>query len=520
MLRPPVFLFAFLMLLLAGCHNHINWQRHVSFRSYGKGLRLSQVTPEEMVHGEIKANMHYVSIGVESVFFRNLPESVGRKVALGFEINGLLLKGESVKTVLDVGDARGKHTLLSFNDLLVTKPILYRGGNVRLTLHFKGIPPAAGSNTLGRIAGAGDLLKSLDPGNTHALKTGLKLFNSIVGSAAMHKKWWKYSLILYPGESMFRDKPEQLFTAARHILLCLPPADAGGGAARLQPRYLLRMLKLKGRRLVWRDSGEAYHLTPYIILNIRRYKRYPNPGTKLKKMIKLVENLISEKSYGLAQSILLNLGWAINDDPVITENEKNLERLWRDFRKVRIYKAKALQKVSEAKERGDEKEWKFELKRALQQVNMQMTYLGLIRSQFAPILYTYEAKKIDYWASRLKKEGEHIARRIGEPIDKVSQVFNEYRRIVSTRGARVTEERSGKDYRPRALSSMKMPSEKELKSLSSSLSRDALWKKWWFWSLLGVAAVGMGVGGYFAFRPASAGPANPGSAALLPPATP
>ena len=116
----------------------------------------------------------------------------------------------------------------------------------------------------------------------------------------------------------------------------------------IKPQRFFPKLKMRGNRLVWSDTENEYTETPYVILNITRYKRYPKPNTPLKKLARKVDRLIENGNLKLAQSNLKALGAAINDDRVITENEKNLERSWRDFRQawIAMLTAKAAQEAA------------------------------------------------------------------------------------------------------------------------------------------------------------------------------
>src|SRR5438105_1853011 len=97
--------------LSAGCFGDINWASHLSFRSYGRGLHLSHVDPEELTVGQISRNMHYVSIALDSVFFRDLPGLFQRDVVFGFEIRGA--GDTAIRTILEFTEAAGAHACLS-----------------------------------------------------------------------------------------------------------------------------------------------------------------------------------------------------------------------------------------------------------------------------------------------------------------------------------------------------------------------------------------------------------------------
>lgn len=498
---------------LMSCKNYINWKNHISFRSYGKGAQLSHIDPDETVHGAVRANLNYISMSLDTVFFRDLPGLSDRSVAFGFQLTGALPKGKAIKTVLDISKGVGEHAFLSFDNLVVVQPFLYTGQNVTITLHFRAVDKDEAANIRGRLQGAGETVKKISPASYAALDTGLDLFTSIISAFTKKEMSWKYSFTLFPVDSTYRDKPEMLLTAARHILLCIPTADAPRVYRKLKPRYLLRMLKLRGNRLVWKKSEAEYTKTPYIVLNITRYKRYPQPDTRLRQMARLVDNLIENKNYQLAQSNLSNLGTAINNDPIITENEKNLERVWRDMRAARIEAAMAIQNAKRLEAQGSKGLAQAELKKALDQTILQIKYLGMIRSQFTPILYLYEIKKIQFLLSRLTMTGERLANKVGHSMYELNRVLKDYRKRV--KGAKALMSLK-KTYKPKPFPKIKLPPEEELKAIAFK----PLVKKWWLWTLVGLAAAGAGVGTYFLLKGGSAAAAVPGETVPLGPVGP
>ena len=500
-----------LAVLLAGlaftsCRSYVDWKNHVSFRSMGKTVQLSHIDPAEKVRGAVQANLHYASVAIDSAFFRDLPGMHGASVAFGLELHGVLPKGKAIKTVLGVKEVKGEHAFLSFDNAVVIEPFLYTGRNITITLHFRAVGKSDANNIRGRIAGSGGAFKKIDPARYAALDAGIDLFSSIIAAFGSKDKTWRYSFTLHPVDSTYRDKPEMLFTATRHILLALPPGNAPSAFKPLRPHYLLRMLKLSGNRLVWKKSGDAYESTPYIVLNVVRYKRYPRSDTKLRNMAKQVANLIENGNYEQAVSDLRNLSVAINNDPVITQVEKDLEFAWRDFR---VAKIKGLQ----ANKKGDHT---AELAETVKQIKQ----LALIRSQFAKSLYPYEVKKISYQASQLILKGENLAKQTGQGEAEVKQAANRYhgkeKEAIKETQKEEAALAAASLVKPKALEKIKLPPESALKHISfKPLSR-----KWWFWTLLGVAAVGAGVGGYLALRGAGAAALNPGQMVPVAPLNP
>ena len=213
---------------VASCSLGMDWKSHSSFRSYGKDLKLAHIDPNETLHGVVNANLHYINLAIDSVFVRNLPGLMGQSVAVGLEITGALPNGKAIQTVIELKEGTGEHSFLSFDNLAVVEPFLYTGQNLTLALHFRAVAKDEVQHLKGRLAGAGDSVKKINPAKFAALETGVDLFRSVMSAFTKRELNWKYQFTLYPADSVYRDKPEMLLTAARHILLIGPPPGAPG----------------------------------------------------------------------------------------------------------------------------------------------------------------------------------------------------------------------------------------------------------------------------------------------------
>jgi hypothetical protein len=388
-------LLAMLGLMASACGpSAIDWRNHVSLRSAGKGQKsvtLSHVDPNEVVENAISRDLHYVTISLDSVFFRNLPGIMGgATVVFGFEIQGVLPGGKSIKTVFEPRKSVGENAFLAMDNLTVIQPFLYTGQNMTITLYFQAVAEEESMNITGRIQGAAGLLKKLNPMAGVAVDTAKSLFTSIIGAFRKKEMQWKYSFTLYPADSVYRDKPELLFLAGRHILIAVPPSTASESLRKkVNLKVLTSQLRLRGNRLVWKDTDEEYTETPYIILNITRYKRYPSEETELMKLTKQVESLYETGAYERALEQLRNVGAAIADDKIITQNEKNLARSMMDYRKAKI-------EAAIAKQKGDNAEF-------LKQCEAQVKILSNIKTEFKEILEPYEIKDYDFQIQRLQR---------------------------------------------------------------------------------------------------------------------
>lgn len=468
------------VLILSACTPALNWQNHISFRSSGQDLSLSHVGATELVTSCISRNLHYVSIALDTVFFRDLPGMFGADVTFGLEIRGILPNGAPLKTVLDVQRSTGGHAFLSFDNLALLEPFLYTGQNITITLFFKAVGKTLASVIKGRIAGASDLVKKIDPRKSAQVSTAGNLFSSIIGAITGKQEVWKYSFTLYPCDSIMRDKPDMLFTAARHIMMAVPPANAPSKYKQaFKPSQIFKQLKLRGNRLIYRSNGEEYHGSPYIVLNITRYKRYPKTDTPLRKVVTQVDNLIANRNYEVAMTNLYNLRVAINDDKVITEEEKNLERSWSDFREAKIEAAVA----------AKGKDGPHEVNSMLKQVKQLLR----ISTQFNHILEPYERKKINFRISRISSKLKDRCEELKLPVPpRLNMMLNVIKHQEKRRLAKKLEEQKLLKQ-----ASLRKVDWKRVERIYIG-DPTPFYKKWWFWTILGVLAVGGATIGWYA----------------------
>ena len=489
---------------LLGCVSEVSWSNHVSFRSHGKGVQLSHVDQDAVVLGRIRRNLHYVSIALDSVFFRDLPGFTGRSVVFGFELRGAGPK--PIKTVLDVIESAGEHSFLALDNALVMQPFLYGGQNIEMTLWFRATSKDSANNIKGRLSGAGDVLKRLNPLARDALDVASSLFEGVIGAFVQREQSWKYTFTLHPFDSTFRDKPDLLFTAGRHILMSSPPAGAPSPYRVLRPAKLIQYLGMRGNRLMWRHNDEEFTELPYIILNITRYKRYPRPDTPLREAVDTAEKFYAQDNLERARAAIKNVGSAILDDRVITQREKNLEQLWNEYREARIDTATA-QKSSDTP-------------KVLEGMLAQIKFLGEILANFAEILEPFEVKDIDFRISRLAA----AYRRLSEPSaqEGLAKLLEQQKAAIDK--AR-TDARDEEALRQKLLAKYDGPVAEsrpppDVLDARARLRRAAVkpWREWWFWSAVAVAAGGAGVGGFYALRNANQvapttprGPSLPGA---------
>ncbi|MBI3072944.1 MAG: hypothetical protein HYY84_12590 [Deltaproteobacteria bacterium] len=465
------------VLLTAACGTTVNWRNHVAFRSTGTKLEYSTFDRDEIARTAISTNLHYVSISLDSVFFRNLPGIGDADVAFGFEITGVLGDGKTIKTVLDSRKGVGEHAFLNFDNLVVIEPFLYKGENVTINFHFTAVPGPQSQFIRAQLVGPlGDSLKKINPIKDSGVAQGVSMFANVFGGFA--QKTWNYGTTFFPSDRVYRDKPDLLFTASRHILMATPPADAPAKFKELRPNTLMSKLKMRGNRLVWEKTDEEFTDLPYIVLNITRYKRYPKTDTKLRQTLQTIDAHIENGSLELAQSSLQGVGAIISDDVVITATEKNLERSLVKWREERIKSLKA--------KKDDQKDTE------LTHVKKELEHLFFTLNEFHKILEPFEIKDMLFRLNERLQRADELMRDQKEPPELLAPFKAKYEMMA----------KKFSDDRPPeilpvgpAVTATAPPTPPSTIETSSG----SILKKWWFWTAIGAAA-GTGVALYFILR--------------------
>lgn len=496
------------------CASGVEWQRHLALRAYGSGLQLSEIDPEEPVKAAVRPQLDYVSVSIERVFFRDVPAAMSGAVAVGLEVQGLAPGDQLIKTVLGVKNIEADRTI-RFDESIVMQPTLYPGRNVTITLHFRRIPGSEMQASLGRIQGVGDLLRKLDPALPATLEHGLTVFQQVMeGPATAQQPLWSYQTTFLP-VGVSRDKPDRIFSAARHILVLLPPSGTPGAWGKLTPDQLRRYLKMEGNRLVWRHSGMEYEATPHIVVNVRRFRRYPR-DTEVEKFLRRADVLYEQGVRGgffmLGRIALMSAAEALVNDQILTGPEKNLIREWLRFRHRRF-------DAEEARTKGEKKN-------QLEHQYGQIRALGVIRQEFQKILYPFEVKDIEYKVATLASQSKELAAELGESparLDELLEVYKLKERVVELwrvkyqdRVIRVVSpkaEQFGAAQGDLGTVSAGTPDPKIVDIAASALAapppdvRDLdrgvsppFYKTWWFWTIIGAAAAGAAAGSYYGLR--------------------
>jgi hypothetical protein len=321
-----------------GCASEIRWAAHLSVRSYGAGIQLSEVDPQESTVGRIQRNMH-VSFSLDSLFFRELPELYPDEVAVGLEIEGV--REKPVRTVLGISGWLGKYVLRPVEGAAALLPYLYQGQPVTFTLALFPIPKERAAEIRARLARAGEGLRGLNPLVESSLAPASAAFDEVAAAARGSGRVFKYSFRLEPHDATPPPPPASRLTAGRHILLFIPPAGVSRAHRALEPAAILPFLALRGQRLHWKHDGRELLELPYLVLSITRYKRYPLAGTAFGAAVAELDQALVEGKLDEALERLGRAGKILAEDRALTEREKELETHWLQVRRARVHAAQA-----------------------------------------------------------------------------------------------------------------------------------------------------------------------------------
>jgi len=235
-----------------------------------------------------------------------------------------------------------------------------------------------------------------------------------------------------------------------------------------------------GNNLVWKKDKQLYWEMFYMIFNIVRYKRYPNPKSSIERLFKQVDNYYSNKEYLMTRAVLDQLGPAINEDALITDNEKNL---WRSRREFRLRRTRAALAKREGKKSREYGEWVKALKA-----------LVSIQGYFTDILYPYEVKNLHYQGSRIIERVKELGRELGKSGKTLAALAATFARDKKKVLAKQARERAATKKALALNQTELMKLLRIVRSEARSYRIQPVYKKWWFWTLLGTVAAGATVG--------------------------
>lgn len=379
----------------------IHWRSHINVRVNAKDGSIGAPDPGELVAAKVSREIDYISLTLEHAFFRNMPGFRKKhRVAVGVEVEGILPDGRTLKTVGDLSQCTDSDCHVSFDEIPILQPALYPGRNVTFTITMRAAGEDEAKGFSGRIQGVAGILKKLGPGTDSALRAAASLHEMIIEGSSGAPITWKYRFSRYPADAVIGEDPSALLTAGRHVILALPPRDAPEELRRLKPERLLRELKWSGRRLVWRSSGEEYQGTPYVVLAVTRYKRYPNPDTELQTLKRRLVAAIEAGNADAAERHLRAMPAAITEDKILTNAERQLERTWLDEFSARLAAERAKAQNDAGAERNA--------------LRTQLAALLDVQEQFGHILEPAEKKDLEFRGRRVRRRIEVLDEKIGD----------------------------------------------------------------------------------------------------------
>jgi hypothetical protein len=486
-----------LSLSLAACRSAFDWRSHLSLRA-GEKLQLSQIDPTEPIEGAVSANLHYVSLSLDAAFLRNLPGvPAGREVALGIEVHGLLPKDEVLRTVVGVEPAQGSDGVVVFENAFTTAPVLYTGRTVRILLYLRAVDRSEAPALRGRLGGAGDVVRRLNPRVGSALQLATDLFHSTVSGAPAASPPWSYEVTLHPAESIHRDKPEMLLTAARHVLLLLPPPGVSHFLRQERLEKLVGRLRLSGNRLVFGDSGQEYVHSPYMVLSVTRFRRFPDPGSPLRRALRRLEELLDQGLFRQALTYVPVVSRELAVAQTLSVVERNLERAWLEARAARAGAELARQDGKPEEE--------------LRQTFSQLERLAALRDDFREALEPAERKEMELWASRLVVRAREVGAELGRPKEELKTALQPFVAKVEAVKQREATRAVELSALRREVSRFQTDLLQRQEELSQKLQERAefvpkLHRQGWFWTVVGIAAAATATSLYFALRPGTPPP--------------
>ena len=180
----------------------IHWRQHVNVRVNGQDGSLGVADPAELVTTKISREIDYISMKIESAFFRNMAGFTKRhEVVVGVEVEGLLPGGATLKTVGDLSKCNESDCFVSFEEIPIIQPALFPGRNVTFTLTMRAANKDEANGYRGRIQGVSALLKKLDPRADTALQAAAGIFEQILEGSSGTPITWKYRFSRHPADS-------------------------------------------------------------------------------------------------------------------------------------------------------------------------------------------------------------------------------------------------------------------------------------------------------------------------------
>lgn len=377
----------------------VAWGRAIAFREQSpEGPLVPPSRGERHVH-KVSRAVHYVSIELEGAAFLRLPNvEAGREVVVGAEVVGLLPGDRAVHTVAALRATAEKTGLFTLEGLRLFSPVVYSGRILRVTLYARSLSEKEAAAVRGRLASGGLGNDAPDVHDDAALARRREQFDMVVNAAGTRTPW-QWSFELRPADENQGGAPGELLTATRHILLLAPPAGAGNELRASEPSLLAPRLRRRGARLV-DDTGALHASSPYVLLNVLRYHRYPEAkASALTLLRRRIEESLANGTLDSAEADLKTLGRVLLESRHLSVDERALETERGACERARLGRLRA----TKAGEKAAEREATLEELRAW----------ARLRDRYPELLDEGERRELGHRIARLHETAVKLSTALG-----------------------------------------------------------------------------------------------------------
>ena len=276
----------------------VQWDNHATVRTcvnpatVSGGAQLMELCtgysrPEDAV--DAVTDVHYVTVQIERIFFRDLPEwSYDSEVSIDVAIRGLLPGGKEYREVLDIVHVK-KEAFLQIQNVGVNFPIRFENRVVSLEFSIRELDNGEEARRL--FDRGKSMLRAVKSSPLSGGFLGAVLVSEIAEDVAtvildqFTKPDHVFSLKqvdFLPVTSAGTLQEQLLFTSGRYVAVAIPPADSydplrdaiGTYPERLDRQWLLDNTSYKGGMLMLKGGERDYMYSPYVAFNIVTLKRY------------------------------------------------------------------------------------------------------------------------------------------------------------------------------------------------------------------------------------------------------
>jgi hypothetical protein len=375
----------------------IEWRPHVGGRVDLQSGAVAPPDPAKLPEEKITRNLDYVALSIESLLLRDLAGfDENAHVILGVELTGVTEAPTPIKTIIGITQCKGRGCVLRFPGGRILAPFRYLGREITFTLVARSLTPDETGHVREQIEGRRDLFGRLRASSNEEVDDARTLYEKTVGAVSVRAARWRYSWTLYPADEVVSELPQSLLWAGRHVALFVPPPDAPEGLRDFSWARELTSLRYVSRRLVRQADEREYERVPYFVLMVRRYKRYPGVAADVQRRRARIVEAIAARLWDKAQSELALLNRSIVEDQMLTQPEKDLERLYGEALASRLARAVAVERRDGAAERSA--------------AERELTHLTDLEEQSGQLLEKSEVEEIRARRRRLWRKVEEWGR--------------------------------------------------------------------------------------------------------------